>query len=138
MMVIVILGILVTVGLPSYRDSVARSVRTDAQSTLLGFSQAMERRFNQDYTYEGAAAGGDDTGVPDASVFASAAPLEGQPAYTLTIVAANDRGYQLRATPISGGRQANDGIIELDSLGRRSWDRNNDGSFQEAERNWDR
>lgn len=138
MMVIVILGVLVAIGLPSYQNSVARGLRTDAQAVLLGFSQAMERRFNQDYTYEGAAAAGNDTGAPDPSVFSSVAPIEGQASYNLTIAAADDSGYTLRATPIAGGRQANDGIIELDSLGRRSWDRDNNGSFSDDERNWER
>ncbi len=107
MIVVVVIGVLVAIGLPSYQNSVTRSVRSDAQSALLGFSQAMERRFNENYSYRGAAAGG-DTGTPLANVFSAVAPLEGQAAYNLTIVAADDRSYTLRATPIAGGRQAGD------------------------------
>ena len=57
MIVIVVIGVLVAIGLPSYNNSVTRSVRADAQSALMGFAQAMERHFQQNYSYEAAATG---------------------------------------------------------------------------------
>lgn len=137
MIVVVILGILVGIGLPSYQRSIIRSNRADAQSALLGFAQAMERRFSQNYSYEAAAAGGNDTGAPDPTVFASQSPVDGgNPAYNLTITAADDTGFTIRATPIAGGRQDGDGFLQLDSLGRRGWDANNDGSIGTSEFTW--
>lgn len=138
MIVVVIVGILVGIGLPSYQNFVIRSTRADAQSTLLGFAQAMERHFNQNYTYANAAAGGATTGAPDGTVFPAFAPLEGTAFYNLTIQAADGTGYTLRATPIAGTRQDGDGMLQLDSLGRRGWDRNADGSIAAAEFTWER
>ncbi|GAB5413059.1 MAG: type IV pilin protein [Congregibacter sp.] len=138
MIVLVILGVLISIGLPSYQSSIVRSGRGDAQSTLLGFAQAMERHFNQNYTYEGAANGGNDIGAPDATVFPSQAPLDGDAFYNLTITAADDTGFTIRATPVAGGRQDGDGFLQLDSLGRKGWDRDNDGTIAAAEFTWNR
>ena len=80
-----------------------------------------------------------DTGAPDPTIFPSQAPIEGNnPSYDLTITAADDTGFTIRATPIAGGRQAGDGFIQLDSLGRRSWDADNDGTIGGNENTWDR
>ncbi|MEM1141992.1 MAG: type IV pilin protein [Pseudomonadota bacterium] len=138
MIVLVVIGVLLMVGLPSYQNSVVRSSRSDAQGTLMGFAQAMERFYNQNYSYDGAAAGGTTTGAPDGSVFPDQAPLDGQVYYNLTIEAADDAGFTIRATPIAGSRQDGDGIIELDSLGRRGWDQDNDGTIAATERTWER
>ena len=138
MIVIVVIGVLVAIGLPSYNNSVTRSVRADAQSALLGFAQAMERHFQQNYSYEAAATGGNDTGAPDPTIFPSQAPIEGNASYDLTITAADDTGFTIRATPIAGGRQDGDGFLQLDSLGRRGWDADNDGTVGTAEFTWGR
>ncbi|MEM6300806.1 MAG: type IV pilin protein [Pseudomonadota bacterium] len=138
MIVVVIVAVLAAIGLPSYQNSVVRATRTDTQSALIGFAQAMEKHFNQNYTYLGAGAGGNNTGAPDGTVFPNQAPIEGQAFYDLTIVASDDNGFQLRATPIAGSRQDGDGILELDSLGRRGWDRDGDGTIANTELNWDR
>lgn len=138
MIVIVIVGILVAVGLPSYQNSIVRSGRGDAQSALLGFAQAMERHFNQNYTYEGAATGGNDIGAPDPTVFPNQAPIEGNAFYNLTITAADDTGFTVRATPVANGRQDGDGFLQLDSLGRRGWDRDDDDALATTEFTWNR
>lgn len=138
MIVLVILGILVGIGLPSYQRSITRSNRVDAQAALLGFAQAMERRFTQNYSYEASAVGGADTGAPDATVYPSQSPLENNdPAYNLSIQAADDTGFTIRAVPIAGGRQDGDGMLQLDSLGRRAWDANNDGTIATTEFTWE-
>lgn len=138
MIVLVIVGILMAIGLPSYRNYVIRANRADAQSVLLGFAQAMERHFQQNYTFAGAANGGGDTGAPDATVFPNQSPLDGNAEYNLTITAATAAGFTVRATPIAGGGQDGDGILELNSLGRRGWDRDNDGTIGAAEFTWER
>ncbi|MEM1190596.1 MAG: type IV pilin protein [Pseudomonadota bacterium] len=136
MIVLVILGIVLAVGLPSYQDSVRRSTRADAQATLMELAQAMERRYSLNYNYDGAA---DGDGAPLPEVFVSQAPTEGQPFYDLTIaVADGGQAYTLRATPIAGSRQDSDGMMELTSLGTRRWDRDDDGAFSAAEQTWQR
>jgi type IV pilus assembly protein PilE len=138
MIVIVILGILVGIGLPSYQRFITRSNRADAQAALLGFAQSMERRFTQNYSYEASAAGGADTGSPDPTVYPSQSPIDGNnPAYNLSIQAADDTGFTIRAVPIAGGRQDGDGFLQLDSLGRRGWDADNNGAVAASEFTWD-
>ena len=140
MIVVVIVAILAAVALPSYNSSVTRTHRADAQAALMGFAQAMERRYQQNLNYLSAATGGADTGAPDPTVFPNTAPAEGQPFYNLTIEEANPTPpyFRLRATPIGGGRQDGDGILEIDSLGVRGWDRDDNGTISAAERNWNR
>lgn len=139
MIVVVVVAILVGIGLPGYRGYVSRAQRADGQSALMGLAQAMERRFTQNYSYAAAAAGGADTGAPDPSVFASQAPLDGNnPLYNLTITAADNTGFTVRATPIAGEAQDGDGFLQLDSLGRRAWDANDDDALAASEFTWER
>lgn len=138
MIVVVIVGILIGIGLPSYQNHVVRSTRADAKAALLGLGQAMERHFSVNFSYEAAAAAGADTGAPDPNVFASQAPLEGDAFYNLTITAADATSYTVRATPIAGGRQNGDGFLQLDSLGRRGWDADNNGALAAAEFTWEK
>ena len=140
MIVLAILAIVLVVALPAYRGAVARSHRADAQATLLAFAQAMERRYQHHYNYAGAAAGSADTGAPAAATFPDRSPLEGRPVYDLTIeqVTLNPPYYRLRATPIAGGVQDGDGILQYDALGQRAWDADNSGAIDASERSWER
>ena len=127
-----IVAILAMVAYPSYQDSVKKARRADAQSALLGFSGAMERHYTTNNTYTGAAQSG-DTGAP--SIYATEAPIDGGTKYyDLTITAATDADFTLRATPKSA--QADDGALELTSTGTRRWDENNNGSFEATENDW--
>ena len=138
MITVAILGILIGIGLPSYQRSVVKGTRADAQGALLGFGQAMERHYSRGFTYGGAASGGGDTGAPDGNVYVAQAPIDGGAAYyNLTISAADGDSYTLRATPIAGSRQAGDGFLQIDSLGRRGWDADNNGVLSTAEFTWD-
>ena len=57
--------------------------------------------------------------------------------YNLTIQAATANSFTLRATPVSTASQADDGILEINSLGQRFWDNNNDGDTVDAgENDW--
>lgn len=126
---VVIVGILASIAIPSYQDSVRKSRRADAQAGLLGLAQAMERHFTSNATYTGAAVGGNNTGAP--AIFSAQTPVDGNAKfYNLTIHASSSTAYTLRATPING--QVGDGIMSLDNLGRRVWDRDNDGDLAEA------
>jgi len=139
MIVVSIVAILAAVALPAYQGYLVRATRSEAQSALLGFSQAMERFYNRNYSFDGAAAGGSTTGSPAADVFPATAPLDGTAFYNLSIQAADATSYRLRATPISGSRQDGDGFLEINSLGQRSWDRNGDGAIAvPGEQTWER
>jgi len=119
MIVVVIIAILAAVAYPSYQDSVTDSRRSDAQGVLMGFAGAMERHYTNSSSYTAAAAGGADTGSPQ--IYATESPLDGASKYyDLTIFAANDSTYILRATPKNA--QAGDGYLEILSTGVKRWE----------------
>ncbi len=116
MIVVVIIGILAAIALPSYQRHVATAHRNDAQAALIAFGQNMERRFTETNTYCdngtdvpatcGVATTG-DTGTP--TYFASSVPLDGGDAvYDLTIQAVTQTSFEIRAVRTAGGRMAND------------------------------
>lgn len=129
MVAVAIVGILMSAALPAYRNQIVRSYRSTAQTDLLAFAQAMEKEYAINFTYVNAAAG---TTFPDKS------PLDGNDKrYTLSIQAKTAIGFSLRATPISGSTQKDDGFLEIDHLGRRFWDKNNDNDASDSgENNW--
>lgn len=130
MIVVAIVAILAAVAVPSYQAQVRSSNRADAQGALMNFAQAMERHFTETGSYEGAAAGGADTGVPD--IFPSEAPLDGGVKhYDLRITNADDSSYLLTAAP-KGGVQSTDGAMTLNSSGQRLWDQGNTGTPHKA------
>lgn len=139
MIVTVIVAILAAIAYPSYQNQVSAGRRADAQSALMGLAQAMERQFTEEGTY--AKADGDDSDESAVSVaptiFPSQAPIDGsQKFYNLRIINASATAYTLQAIPIAGGGQAGDGILQLTSVGAKSWDRSNDGSFSSGEECW--
>lgn len=127
MIVVAIIGIIAAIAFPSYQGAVANSRRSDAQSALTAFSNAMERHYTENNnSYLGAAAGGANTGAP--AVFPTEAPLDGGTKfYDLTISAATRNSYTLQAAPKGG--QAGDGNLQLLSNGTRQWDRDGAGTW---------
>lgn len=127
MIAVAIVGILSSIAIPSYQDSVRKSRRADAKAALLGFSNAMERHFTETNSYcdAGGADGGDscgdgasDFGTPPTSVFKP--NIETATYYNFTI--ADDvtmSSYNLLATPI--GAQASDkcGTLTLTYRGEK-------------------
>lgn len=126
MIVVAIVAILAAVAVPSYQNQIRSSNRADAQGALMSFAQAMERHFTENGSYEGAAAGDADTGIP--AIFPAEAPLDGaNKHYDLRITAADASSYLLTATP-KGGVQASDGVMTLSSSGQRLWDKGQTGT----------
>lgn len=139
MIVVAIIGILAAIAYPSYQEYVIRARRADAQGALEGLAAAMERHYTQNGTYSGASA--DDGNLPQPpTIYASQSPVDGGAAvYNLLITAANDTTYTAEARPVAGGINDGDGNLRINSLGQRSWDRNNDGDYADAnETTWER
>ena len=88
MITLVIIGILIGVALPSYRQYVIRSNRVDATSALLRVAANQERFYLQNNTYSADLA---DVGFP------GGATTEGH--YTLAINNADAAGFEIQATP---------------------------------------
>jgi len=123
MIVISILAILLLVALPSYQNYVTKANRSAAQSDLLAAAQAMEKYYAINFTYAGAAAG---------TTFPSEAPSDAQDKlYDVSLPVADPNSFLIRAIP--KGAQADDGRLEINHLGERFWDKNNNGGTTDAD-----
>jgi type IV pilus assembly protein PilE len=92
MVIIVILGTLAAIAIPTYRQYMQRTHRTEAKSALLRLAAEQERFYLQNNTYtNNFAALNTPTGRSQNGV------------YTLTIPVANVTAYTLTATPTPGG-----------------------------------
>lgn len=142
MIALVIIGILAAIAIPQYEQYKLKTRRSVAMGSLENFANAMERYYSINNSYLGAgtvvSTGGDanSAGAPAASVFPSVSPATGDAYYNLTIQPdVTSSTFTLRATPIAGGAQQNDGYLELQSTGARGWDRNNDGDTADTDEN---
>lgn len=105
MITVAIVGIIAAVAYPSYQEQVRGTRRADCAGALVSLGNAMERFYTVNSTYQGAAAGGANTGAP--AVFPTSCPVDGGTAtYNLTIQAATASTYTLQAAPV--GAQAGD------------------------------
>ena len=147
MITVAIIGVLATLAYPAYTGYLIRSRRAVAQGDLANAASAMERWFTTRGNYSTATIG-DAT----ADTFRRASPSDGPDAarqYTLSFTVAGVNGasnpnpnaatFRIRATPLAGTLQATNGYMEINQLGAKFWDRNNDGDVADAnENNWNR
>lgn len=116
LIVIAIIGIVSSISYGMYVDYIKDSHRSEAQSALLQFQQAMERFYTENNTYSGSHAGG----TPHETVFPSTAPLGSENAKYNLSVTTTDSTYTLTATPIAGGIMEDDGALTLNHLGQKT------------------
>ncbi len=139
MIAVAIVGILASVAYPSYTGFLATSNRSSGQADLMALAAALERHKAANFSYQGAATGGADTGTP--AVFRTFSP-SGEPEvnkkYDLSILTMSATGtsYSLKATPVSSSTQSGDGALFYFSDGRKAWDSNSDGSLSASEYCW--
>ena len=129
--VLALVAILSAVALPTYRGYALRAQRTAAQADLMRCAQGMERHAIRTGSYA-AAADSDSDGTPDSDTGPPAANIcvAETDTYTLAIVAADGRRFLLQASPVIA---TGDGALAIDSTGARSWDRNDDGDFDDQD-----
>ncbi len=96
---LVVLGLLVVVALPSFRDQLRKARRSDAVAALANLQQAQERWRSTNALYAPNAQL--TTGLAQKSTSASGY-------YTLAITANSATGYTATATAVSGTSQADD------------------------------
>jgi len=94
MIVVAIIAILATVALPSYRQHVIRSQRTDATAALLRVASNQEKYYIQNNTYGTYAQLG--------------SPTTEHGWYTLAVTAADATTFRATATVVAGGPQDGD------------------------------
>ncbi|MEP5766311.1 MAG: type IV pilin protein [Halieaceae bacterium] len=137
MIALVILGILMAIALPAYNTQVVNTRVGECKAALLGFAQSMDKYYAVNYSYLDAAVSGADTGAPAGTLFPPTCTIEGDMVtYNLTIQASSATAYTLRATPASGSSQVGSGYLEVNSLGQRFHDKNNNGSIDTGENTW--
>ncbi len=135
MVVVVIVAILASVAVPSYREYVRRSDRAAARTALLENAQFMERNrtVSNSYAMNPAGLPLDSTMLP-----VQAAPKDGTPKYTITLVAAelNATAFVLQAEPLAGSPMEGDdcGSYTLNEQGFK----NVVGATETVERCWAR
>lgn len=135
MIVVAIIGILAIVAVPAYEKHTRKVNRSAAKDALVSFSIAMEKVMleKQDYRL---ANGGDSPAAknnepPVPALFPSEAPLDAPTKhYNLTFTATTSDTFTVRATPKGGSPMNGDGFLELDSTGRKAWDRNNNSQVE--------
>jgi type IV pilus assembly protein PilE len=115
---VTIVGILAAITYPSYRNSIVKSRRAEAQGALASFANAMSQWYlENNSSYLGAAIGDADTGPP--KIFPSTVPISGgTTTYNLTISAVSRNTFTLQAIPT--GNQEGDGFLELNEMGTKS------------------
>ncbi len=137
MITVAIVGIVSAIAYPSYQQYLIDSHRTDAQNALLAFATTMERYRTDNNTYDNAQSGTGYPNPPKTTVFPSQTPIDsGDKYYNLTINSADNSGYTLRATPIGGSAQDGDGYLQLNSVGIKGWDRDDNGAISSSELSW--
>lgn len=102
--VVIIIGILASVAIPSYRAYVIRSQRADAKDALLALATAQEKHYLQCNSYATAIAGATDCAAGELN--APDASKNGW--YDLAIVAGDATGFTISATAAAAGNQFQD------------------------------
>jgi type IV pilus assembly protein PilE len=115
--VMVVVGILTAIAIPSYRSYVLRANRVDAKSALLSAAGGLERCFTRNNTYVGCVINlPTDVGAgPNYHIEVDPAPANaGQPAGITA------QSFAIRAVPLNGqARDTDCATFQLDSLNRR-------------------
>lgn len=136
---VAIMGVLVAIAMPNYKDTVTKSCRSDGKSLLMQIVQSEERYFTENLTY---------TSSLINIGFVADPAVSAEKYYQVAILAPNAAAavvgsacpintcFVAEATP--QGRQASDGRLAIASNGQRYFDRNNNGSYSDInENNWD-
>lgn len=143
MIVVVIVGILAAVSYPTYRDSIRKSRRSDAQAALMRGANEQERFFSwcgryaqtisgtRNCTAGNAAAGTDRLGIETTSADEryTLAVAQGSTSGNCSGGAANwNCGFTLYAIPVANGSQDGDGTFRIDATGRKQWAKDGNNS----------
>lgn len=114
--VVVVLGILAAIAVPSYRSYLMRTNRSDAKSALMQLQAAQEKFFLQNNGYTDLVDTAPPTGLGLSKVTANGY-------YSLSIQVAGDKqSYTAQADPTSAGGQNSDakcGSFTLTDAGKR-------------------
>lgn len=120
MVVVLIIGILLTLAVPTYQAYIIKGNRTDMQTVMVQIAQKMATYQAANRSYQGAV-------LSNAQIYGTTTYPKEEPLYNLqlTLSDSNNDGradsWTLNASPISGKRQKDDGQIRLNDQGWRCW-----------------
>jgi type IV pilus assembly protein PilE len=118
--VIVVIGILASIAIPSYRNYVTRANRTEGRAALLALATAQEKFYLQCNTYTAALDPAADSACDPANLKFSPASERGY--YTITVTAADATGWTAEAEPNGAPQSGDDRCqwFQLTSTGTKS------------------
>jgi type IV pilus assembly protein PilE len=145
---VAIIAILLAVAYPGYQEQVQSARRSDAKAELMRLAQYMERIYTEHGCYDPGT--GDEpkcgTGSPidtdDDGNLPSRIGVDGDGGgYRFRFVddSLDGTSFTIRATPVEGGVQDGDGFLQIDELGQRFWDQNDNDDIKDAgENDWEK
>lgn len=122
MIVVVIIGVLASIAIPSYQQYVIKAARSQAKGGMLNISQLQERYFtnNNGYLLISAPPAAAPTGWKNFS----GSEIVGSRKYDITVAAGTtgsiSTSYLITATPSNSFSDPTCGILTLDSIGTKT------------------
>lgn len=116
MVVVVVIGVLAAIAIPSYRSYIERGHRASAKTTLLEAAQFMERFRSANFSY--AVPTSSPPAPPTLPGRLAVSPPEGMARYTISVETPTASSFVLTATP-QGWTDTLCGNLTLNSLGQK-------------------
>lgn len=134
MIVVAIIGILAAVAFPAYQQYVIRANRADVQAEMIQIAQRIQSYKVVNGSYTGIA-------LSQPSIYGSAVfPQTGKVLYDLTLNSGDRDGlvtdWTIQATPKSDSIQKGNGVIQLNDLGHKCWEKAETTCTLSANSNW--
>lgn len=126
MITVTIIGILLAIAVPSYRDYIVKASREAAKTELMQLANVQEKIYLNSNNYAFSVTGA-YTGQATGGLGRTSGTTE-DGKYTIvlynaatgtTVMTAADQYYRLAAVPVAGMTQSSDGTITIDSTGRK-------------------
>lgn len=111
MVTVAIVGILASIAYPAYTSNVVKSNRAAAQSVLMEIAQKQSQYVVDNRTYAG------DVATLGVTVPAKVSALYG---IAISVPSSTPPSFTVTATPVSGGRQSDDGALSINSAGAKT------------------
>lgn len=111
MVVVVILGIIASIALPSYRDHVRKARRAAATTCVSAVAQRLERVYTTDLTY---------TTKPSDSVLTASCDPDALRYYNVSTSNVQAKAYTVSAAPTGAQRGDSCGTLSLNQAGGKS------------------
>ncbi len=117
MIVVAIIGILAAIAYPSYQNQMQKTRRADAKAVLMEFSQAAERFYTQNGTYDGYAMPYDQS------------PADSDTKFYDIAYDGDDQTFTLSAEPQNGQVDDPCGTLTINQIGKKDSDDTNENCW---------